>query len=45
MIRFSVTPEVNAASAVLIAITLAMTTFALWFQSRSGGQAGGTAHG
>ena len=45
MIRFSVTPEVNAASAVLIAITLAMTTFALWFQSRSGGQAGVTAHG
>ena len=45
MIRFSVTPEVNAASAVLIAITLAMTTFALWFQSRSGGQARGTAHG
>jgi spermidine/putrescine transport system permease protein len=45
MIRFSVTPEVNAASAVLIAITLVMTTFALWFQSRSGGQSGGTAHG
>ena len=45
MIRFSVTPEVNAASAVLIAITLVMTTFALWFQSHSGGHAGGTAHG
>jgi spermidine/putrescine transport system permease protein len=45
MIRFSVTPEVNAASAVLITITLVMTTFALWFQSRSGGQSGGTAHG
>ena len=44
MIRFSVTPEVNAASAVLIAITLVMTTFALWFQSRSGGH-GGAAHG
>ena len=44
MIRFSVTPEVNAASAVLIAITLVMTTFALWFQSRSGDH-GGAAHG
>jgi spermidine/putrescine transport system permease protein len=42
MIRFSVTPEVNTASVVLIVITLIMTTFALWFQSRSG--RGGTDH-
>ena len=43
MIRFSVTPEVNTASVVLIVTTLIMTTFALWFQSRSG--RGGTDHG
>lgn len=36
MVRFSVTPEVNAASAVLIAITLVLTTIALWLQNRSG---------
>lgn len=36
MVRFSVTPEVNAASAVLIAITLILTTIALWLQNRSG---------
>ena len=45
MIRFSVTPEVNAASAVLIAITLIMTSFALWFQGRNGNQPEGTVHG
>ncbi len=45
MIRFSVTPEVNAASAVLIAITLIMTSFALWFQSSNGNQPEGTFHG
>ena len=35
MVRFSVTPEVNAASTVLIAITLILTTIALWLQNRS----------
>ena len=35
MIRFSVTPEVNAASTVLIAITLVLTTIALWLQNRT----------
>jgi len=35
MLRFSVTPEVNAASTVLILITVAMTTVALWLQSRN----------
>jgi len=35
MIRFSVTPEVNAASTVLILITLVLTTVALWLQNRS----------
>jgi spermidine/putrescine transport system permease protein len=35
MIRFSVTPEVNAASTVLIAITLLLTTIALWLQNRT----------
>jgi len=34
MVRFSVTPEVNAASTVLIAITLLLTTSALWLQNR-----------
>jgi spermidine/putrescine transport system permease protein len=34
MVRFSVTPEVNAASAVLIAITVVLTTTALWIQGR-----------
>ena len=38
MVRFSVTPEVNAASAVLIAITLILTTIALVLQNRSGGR-------
>jgi len=35
MVRFSVTPEVNAASTALIAITLAVTAVALWLQHRS----------
>lgn len=35
MVRFSVTPEVNAASTVLIAITLAVTVAALWLQGRT----------
>ena len=34
MVRFSVTPEVNAASTVLIVITLVLTAFALWLQQR-----------
>lgn len=35
MVRFSVTPEVNAASSVLIVITLVITTIGLWLQNRS----------
>lgn len=38
MIRFSVTPEVNAASTVLIVITLFVTTVALWLQNRGPAQ-------
>ena len=38
MVRFSVTPEVNAASTVLIVLTLALTVVAMWIQSRSGKQ-------
>lgn len=34
MVRFSVTPEVNAASTVLIVITVAVTGLALWVQNR-----------
>ncbi len=37
MVRFSVTPEVNAASALLIALTVILTTIALKVQSRMGG--------
>lgn len=37
MVRFSVTPEVNAASTVLIVLTLALTMVALFVQSRSQG--------
>lgn len=37
MVRFSVTPEVNAASALLILITVILTTIALKVQSRMGG--------
>ena len=36
MVRFSVTPEVNAASTILIAITLLITSVALWMQRRAG---------
>ncbi len=36
MVRFSVTPEVNAASTVLILLTLTLTIVAMWIQSRSG---------
>ena len=35
MVRFSVTPEVNAASTVLIVVTLALTIIALAIQSRA----------
>ena len=35
MVRFSVTPEVNAASTVLIVVTLALTITALAIQSRA----------
>ena len=35
MVRFSVTPEVNAASTILIVITLFLTAIALWMQNRS----------
>jgi spermidine/putrescine transport system permease protein len=35
MVRFSVTPEVNAASTVLIAMTVVLTVLALWLQSRA----------
>jgi spermidine/putrescine transport system permease protein len=36
MVRQSVTPEVNAASTVLIVVTLTMTALGMWLQSRSG---------
>ena len=36
MVRFSVTPEVNAASTVLIAITLLLTVVAMIIQARGG---------
>jgi ABC-type spermidine/putrescine transport system permease subunit II len=35
-VRFSVSPEVNAASTVLIVVTLALTITALAIQSRAG---------
>lgn len=41
MVRFSVTPEVNAASTVLIALTLGLTLAAMWIQSRFGKGFGG----
>jgi spermidine/putrescine transport system permease protein len=34
MVRFSVTPEVNAASTLLILLTILLTTAGLWLQSR-----------
>jgi spermidine/putrescine transport system permease protein len=36
MVRQSVTPEVNAASTILIVLTLTVTVVAMWIQSRSG---------
>jgi spermidine/putrescine transport system permease protein len=36
MVRFSVTPEVNAASTVLIVLTLTLTLLAMWVQRRTG---------
>jgi len=36
MVRFSVTPEVNAASTVLIVVTLALTVSAMLIQARTG---------
>ncbi len=41
MVRFSVTPEVNAASTVLIVLTLLLTSIAMWLQNRSGGKIAG----
>ena len=35
MVRFSVTPEVNAASTVLILVTVILTSVALWLQNRN----------
>lgn len=35
MVRFSVTPEVNAASTVLIVVTVVLTSVALWLQNRN----------
>ena len=35
MVRFSVTPEVNAASTVLIVVTVVLTSVALWLQGRA----------
>jgi len=35
MVRFSVTPEVNAASTALIVVTVALTAIALWLQYRN----------
>ena len=43
MVRFSVTPEVNAASTVLIVVTVVMTAAALWMQHRAGMKAEETA--
>ena len=37
MVRFSVTPEVNAASTVLVVITVIATAFAMKFQSADKG--------
>jgi spermidine/putrescine transport system permease protein len=36
MVRFSVTPEVNAASTILIVLTLTLTVLAMWVQRRTG---------
>jgi spermidine/putrescine transport system permease protein len=39
MVRFSVTPEVNAASTVLIVITVTVTALALWIQNKKSPEA------
>ena len=36
LFRSSVTPEVNAASTILIVVTVVMTAAALWMQHRAG---------
>lgn len=41
MVRFSVTPEVNAASTVLIVVTVVLTSIALWLQGRAQKEAAG----
>lgn len=38
MVRFSVTPEINAASTVVIVLTLVLTVFALRFQNKDSAQ-------
>ena len=40
MVRFSVTPEVNAASTVLILVTVVLTSVALWLQNRGQNEKG-----
>ncbi len=40
MVRFSVTPEVNAASTILIGMTVVLTVLALWLQNRAGKREG-----
>ncbi len=35
MVRFSVTPEVNAASTVLIVVTIFLTAIAMWLQNKT----------
>jgi spermidine/putrescine transport system permease protein len=41
-VRFSVTPEVNAASTVLIVITVCLTALAMWYQNRLAAKEKGT---
>jgi len=41
MVRFSVTPEVNAASTILIVVTVIITALALRLQNRNNMQQGG----
>ena len=41
MVRFSVTPEVNAASTVLVVITVTVTALALWIQNKQSSEARG----
>ena len=43
MVRFSVTPEVNAASTMLIVLTVALTAVALWLQGADMGKTQGLA--